>query len=315
MEHAKKGVLAIQPAVRSAGIDLLGTMYLYMGNALHAVFENEKPALKQQITAEFDKCFGKKPPEPTRGVAKSRCASTNDLDEIDEDGEAEPAFNAQDLIPRVDISVQITENLINEMGDKNWKVRNEALMKVMTIVNDAKSINPNIGDLPQALAHRLADSNGKIAQTALQICQTLATAMGPPCKQHVRVLFPGFLSGLSDNKNWMRAASITCINAWGDTCGYKEFFEGEMIGDALKAGSPNLRSELWAWLGEKLGKVPVKSIPKEELMVCVPILYQNLEDRNAEVSNVNVYKRYVIINVGPTPIRPGVRVNGARCSL
>lgn len=142
----------------------------------------------------------------------------------------------------------------------NFQVRNEALTKLITILTEAKSIHTNIGDLPQALSHRLTDSNGKIAQTALQICQMIATAMGPQCKQHVRVLFPGFLSGLSDNKNWMRSASIACINTWGDTCGYKEFFEGEMIGDSLKTGSPNLRTELWAWLAEKLGKGKIISI-------------------------------------------------------
>lgn len=44
------------------------------------------------------------------------------------------------------------------------------------------------------------------------------------------------------------------MNAYGEQCGYKDFFEGEMIGDALKTGSPTLRSELWLWLAEKLPK-------------------------------------------------------------
>lgn len=102
-------------------------------------------------------------------------------------------------------------------------------------------------------------------------------------KQHVRVLFPGFLQCLGDGKNWIRVAAISCINAWGDQCGYKEFFDGEMIGDALKAGSPMLRSELWNWLAQKLPSIPVKQIPKEELFVCLPYLYANLEDRNSDV--------------------------------
>lgn len=29
--------------------------------------------------------------------------------------------------------------------------------------------------------------------------------------------------------------------------------------------------------------VSVKSVPKEELMICIPYLYSNLEDRNADV--------------------------------
>lgn len=117
----------------------------------------------------------------------------------------------------------------------------------------------------------------------LGICEMLATAIGPPVKQHIRALFPGFLQCLGDSKNWIRTAAISCINTWGDQCGYKEFFDGEIIGDALKAGSPTLRAELWNWLAQKLPLIPVKQIPKEELLVCLSYLYANLEDRNSDV--------------------------------
>lgn len=133
------------------------------------------------------------------------------------------------------------------------------------------------------MALRLVDSNSKIAQSTLGICQALAVAMGSSAKQHIRVLFPGFIQCLGDNKNWIRTAAISCINTWGDQCGYKEFFDGEMIGDALKSGSPILRAEVWNWLAQKLPLIPVKQIAKEELLVCLPYLYNNLEDRNSDV--------------------------------
>lgn len=142
------------------------------------------------------------------------------------------------------------------------------------------------------LAQRLVDSNAKIAQTALAICQHIAETMGASCKQHVRLFFPGFLNGLGDGKQFIRVASITCINVWGDQCGYKEFFEGEMIAEAFKSGSPALRSELWCWLAEKLPTILVKSISKDELLSCLPYLYSNICDRNADVrknSNEAVY--------------------------
>jgi len=34
---------------------LLGVIYMYMGQTLRVLFESEKPALLQQIDAEFDK--------------------------------------------------------------------------------------------------------------------------------------------------------------------------------------------------------------------------------------------------------------------
>ena len=56
-------------------------------------------------------------------------------------------------------SEQISDDLVTELGDKNWKIRNEALQKVVGILNEAKFITSNIGPLPEALKHRLGDSN------------------------------------------------------------------------------------------------------------------------------------------------------------
>lgn len=221
----------------------------------------------------------------------------------DNDEDEQPEIKLGDMLPRVDISPQITEALLAEMSDKNWKTRNEGLTKLQGILNESKLIKPNIGDLPQALAHRLTDSNAKIAQTSMAICQQLAESMGPSCKQHVRVLFPGFLNGLGDSKAVMRAAGIQCMSAWGDQCGYKEFFEGEMIATALKSGSPALRTELWGWLSEKLPLIPPKSISKDELLACLPYLYANILDRSAEVrKNANDAVLGCMLHIGYEPM-------------
>lgn len=189
----------------------------------------------------------------------------------------------RDHLPRVDITPHITDAFLAEISDKDWKTRNEALGRLQTIITDARCIGPSLGDLPHALAARLIDSNAKIAQTALAICQQLAEALGPPCRQYVRAFFPGFLNGLGDGKQFIRAASITCMNRWGDQCGYREFFEADMIADALRAGSPALRAELWCWLAEKMPLLPARSVPKDELVPCLPQLYLNICDRNADV--------------------------------
>ncbi|XP_034937769.1 protein mini spindles isoform X2 [Chelonus insularis] len=285
IEHIKKAISATNPGVRTAAITLVGTLYLYLGKPLLAFFDSEKPSLKQQIEQECEKRSGEEPPEPKRGPKnKSSKKKVDDFDEQDEiDDDVPNQVETNDLLPRVDISNHITEALLAELSDKNWKVRNEGLQKVSNIISEAKFIKGSIGELPRGLAPRLVDSNTKIAQSALGICETLVNAMGPPAKQHIRILFPGFIQCLGDSKNWIRSAAISCINTWGDQCGYKEFFDGEMIGDALKSGSPALRSELWTWLSQKLPTIPVKQIPKEELMVCIPYLYNNLEDRNSDV--------------------------------
>lgn len=76
LDDVKKAVQSINPAVRQAAIGLVGIMHLYMGNTLAMFFDGEKPALKQQIQAEFDKNAGEKPPKPTRGANKSSSSSS-----------------------------------------------------------------------------------------------------------------------------------------------------------------------------------------------------------------------------------------------
>lgn len=56
-------------------------------------------------------------------------------------------------------SERMTDELMAELADKNWKVRKEGLDKVVAIVNEVKFVTSNIGPLPEALKPRLTDSN------------------------------------------------------------------------------------------------------------------------------------------------------------
>lgn len=128
------------------------------------------------------------------GIVKS--ASSDSLDALENDEAIEKeVINVQDFIPRVDIGSQITETILTELADKNWKVRNEALGKINTLLQDAKFIKPNLGDLPQALAARLSDSNVKVTQSAINLCEAIAKAVGPPSKQYIKIFLPGLLQG------------------------------------------------------------------------------------------------------------------------
>lgn len=71
LDDVKKAVQSTNPMVRQAAIQLVGVMYLFMGNTLAIFFDNEKPALKQQIQTEFDKNAGQAAPKATRGIPKT----------------------------------------------------------------------------------------------------------------------------------------------------------------------------------------------------------------------------------------------------
>lgn len=82
LDDVKKAVQSINPLVRQAAIQLVGVMHLHMGNTLAMLFDNEKPALKQQIQAEFEKNADQTPPKPTRGL--NECESKSSIDENNE---------------------------------------------------------------------------------------------------------------------------------------------------------------------------------------------------------------------------------------
>ncbi|XP_047538728.1 protein mini spindles isoform X1 [Vanessa atalanta] len=286
--HSKKALSATNPNVRTSTINFLGILSLYVGPSLINNFDSEKPATKQLISLEIDKYANSTPPTPTRQMGRvSKSASKASVgdeieDAFDEGAEDEPVA-LEDNRPRTDIAPLITDSLVAEINDKNWKVRNEALDKVKAIITNSSPIKSTLGELPAALVARLLDSNSKLAQSALQICELLATSMGSKCKQHVRTFFPAFFQAFGDSKQWIRAGAVSCVEAWCRAAGPHVALEGEMVLDALRAGSPVLRAALLQWLADKLPSVPPKSFPREELSSCVPLLFACVEDRAADV--------------------------------
>ncbi|XP_075044282.1 cytoskeleton-associated protein 5 isoform X2 [Mixophyes fleayi] len=276
--NVKTALAATNPAIRTSAITLLGVMFLYMGAPLRMFFEEEKPALLSQIDAEFDKMKGQTPPAPTRGSTKTGSGG-EEGDEGEEQDEDTPA-DVMDLLPRTDVSDKITSDLVSKIGDKNWKIRKEGLDEVTAIINEAKFILPNIGELSSALSGRLNDSNKILVQQTLGILQQLATAMGPNIKTHVRNLGMPIITVLGDSKANIRAAALVTLNAWVDQTGMKEWLEGEDLSEELKKENPFLRQELLKWLAEKL---PTLSTVPSDLLLCVPYLYGCLEDRNGDV--------------------------------
>ncbi|XP_058692773.1 cytoskeleton-associated protein 5 isoform X2 [Poecile atricapillus] len=278
ISNVKTALAATNPAVRTSAITLLGVMYLYVGPSLRMFFEDEKPALLSQIDAEFEKMQGQTAPAPTRGISRHNVGGGGDDGEEEE--QEEVGNDVVDLLPRTDIGDKITAELVSKIGDKNWKIRKEGLDEVTSIINEAKFIQPNIGELPAALKGRLNDSNKILVQQTLSILQQLATAMGPNIKQYVKNLGIPVITVLGDSKNNVRAAALATVNAWAEQTGMKEWLEGEDLSEELKKENPFLRQELLGWLAEKLPAL--RSVPSD-LLLCVPHLYSCLEDRNGDV--------------------------------
>ena len=69
---------------------------------------------------------------------------------------------------------QITDDLLAIIADKNWKIRNEGLQKVMEILKEAKFITANIGGLPASLKARIGDVNKNLVCRFLKCFYTIS---------------------------------------------------------------------------------------------------------------------------------------------
>ncbi|KRZ17110.1 Cytoskeleton-associated protein 5, partial [Trichinella zimbabwensis] len=298
VDYAKKGLGATSPVVRSAAIELVGILHWYIGSEIGMLFKSEKPAVLQMIETELKKYEGREKPVAnfkqirTQSTA-SREANTTETanaavvndEEVSTDHPittATTTTTTTNLLPRQDISEQITDALLAEMEDKNWKVRLEALAKVQTIISEAKLINGKLAGLPSVLKQRLADSNKNLSQSALNICQLIATSGGPTVREHVRIIVPGVIGLLSDSKPAIRQNALSVLNCWVEKTGIKELLTSEIIPNALTSDSPILRAELLAWLNGKLEMYQNK-LPDADLKLTVPLVYSFVEDRNPEV--------------------------------
>jgi cytoskeleton-associated protein 5 len=273
----KAGLANSNPSVRSATIQLIGTLYLFIGPQIRVLFESEKAALLEQIDTEIGKYKDQKAPAPIRFKKGCTSVKTDDASSNEEETQSEP----QDLMPRVDISDKLTEELMTQLNDKNWKERQAGLEKIEGILKEAKFIVANLNDFPTHLNKRLVDSNKVISQNSLRICEKLAETMGINGKKYCSTLASGMIQALTDSKEALRKMAIATLNSWFTHCGgLAPFLEGETLVESFATSNPNLKTELCNWLASVLPKS--KKLPPE-LKALISPLYTCLEDRNADV--------------------------------
>ena len=65
---------------------------------------------------------GEAPPFPIRGPSKNEDGAGEEEEEGGVEQPGNEKLNIHDLMPHVDISSQITDGLLSELADRNWKV-------------------------------------------------------------------------------------------------------------------------------------------------------------------------------------------------
>ena len=236
------------PVVREKAMAVLGRCHAQLGPGLVDLLDGLKPA---QLSA-LDEVFRKNPHAPIVPIKRARnagaarggrgrksvggggmgggeqAAATSSVGEeaevgvMDDDaggagGGGGGMVSMDDLLPRVDISSQVTASLIASISNSNWKTRNAALDELGNILKEAggriaATVNP---ELFPALRGRMADTNRNLAAKTLILLGKFASAMGPAFdKAASRVVLMPSLGALSDNKKQVRDAVVVMLDAW-----------------------------------------------------------------------------------------------------
>ncbi|KAL4157063.1 hypothetical protein PRNP1_006089 [Phytophthora ramorum] len=275
-----KGPLGLEssnPKVRSAAISLLSTMYSQLGPALLPILnlESWKPALAAAVESEFKKVGF----DPTKAMASVKR-------QVKDQDEASAAADPGALFGRVDVSSQITKELLGDMKNESdkvaWKKRAEAMDTVQSICESAGcaiEFTRPVQEVLRGLKARLNDSNANLKVKATNVIAIVATSVGPDIAKMSKILGASLIAGVADNKKTMQAASIQTLHKW--VCHNDETSSScmESLLNPLSEGLANTvgRAELLGWASEHL-----QNSEKLDLNCLVAPTVQCMMDKSSE---------------------------------
>lgn len=215
IDWCKASLGLTNPACKAAAAKALGAMHAGVGPGLRDFLGELKDAQMKAVEVEFARNPFEVTEKVTRVVRKSSSGGSS--------GSSVPV--ASDGLPRADVSALVTEKLIADMGDANWKNRAAAVECVGGILADAGfRIAPNTGDLMPALGKRFADSNRILAANALAMAGKAAAAIGPAVaeRRHGHGLAGEMTRQMGDSKPSVRAAAAGALDAWAIAAGLEK---------------------------------------------------------------------------------------------
>ncbi|CAI7892594.1 unnamed protein product [Closterium sp. NIES-54] len=199
---------------RGAATKLLGAMHKYVGPDLKGFLTDLKPALMTSVETEFEKNPHDPSAAPTRTVKRPSSGAGGEAAAAD--GEVAGGGGGGAGLPREDISAKLTATLIANLGNSNWKVRQESMDAVNGIVEEAnrRILPEGTFEVFGALKARLSDSNKNLIILAMNTIANLADAMGAPVDKQSRGIISDVLKCLSDPKRQTREAVVKALDSW-----------------------------------------------------------------------------------------------------
>ncbi|KAI8849851.1 armadillo-type protein [Chytridium lagenaria] len=176
VEFAKVALGNSNSAVRNNAVTLLGGLRQFVGPDLKALLSDLSGPLMATVDSEFEKVAAREPPKPTKAQSAAVGGSSEDP--------------ADELFPRVDLMTVVPADLLDKLGDAQWKVRKEGLEDLAKFWETQKRIKPNLAFLSvtlsnifSSMAGLLADQKNHIRSAALAAIENSITVDQPQLRK------------------------------------------------------------------------------------------------------------------------------------
>ncbi|OLY84750.1 Cytoskeleton-associated protein 5 [Smittium mucronatum] len=294
--------------VRSKSVNLMGTLYRYIGKTINGLIGDINPQLNQLLETEFDKYSNGTPPVPTRSQPDSSSNSTNDKVGSKSSSTAVDSNDSDlldELYPRIDVSGKFNSAFLKKLGDTNWKVRKEQLDLISSVIESSnKRILPTLSnDFFSGIKNRLSDSNKNLIVQTLEVLALLSESIGMEFEKYVKIVGLATMQCLADKKPNLRLAATKALDSYSLN-NFKAFDQLIFISStALQNDSPELRRDLLSWINKyfkkytDLGSHPSEISPGID-SICT-VMFSCLQDKSSEVrKNSLMVTKYIIDCIG-----------------
>ena len=179
---------------RTAGTNILCSLYAYMGNNIKILLKNLKESTLKVIEEKFEKITV---------INTNNNPLNNKTNNI-----------LEQVFPRIDISKKITPNLIKDLTEKKWTNKKEAIIAIENIIKSSNNtIQPKgLNELFNCIKINLKDSNKNVVKMIMKLIEELCAALGNTgFRQYLKQIMPGIISNFADKNTQVKEEAIKCI--------------------------------------------------------------------------------------------------------
>jgi hypothetical protein len=303
--------------VRDAAKGLVVELRKWLGPMMDKQIESLRPAQIKELKATFDELPAEKP-KPSRftrskqkvneaggGGGSGGAGGGADGGAAEEDGgEVDAEIDPYTMMEPQDVADKLPGSWMAETSDKIWKVRSEALDKLIALADTVRIKPGDFGPIVTVLKKMIAkDANVIVVAKAAQSVALLANGLRHDFTPYAKALVPTILAKFKEKKatviqqlhNAMDHISAWCLPI-KDT--------GDILGEALKSKIANAKVEALKWFIRAASGARVDDIVPG-IKALSTVMMQALNDAAPEVRDLACHGLAVLeLKVGERRMKP-----------